>query len=315
MDVVKIITDAEKEINQYYQDLVENKILGWTCGFSRVDEMVGRIKRGKLYIVGGHSGTGKSYFLINMLEGLIREAKEYKNDEKYTIPKVAVFSTELSTSDYMIRHILLRMGYFQLDLELNRDIYPEKLTEFKKHKEQYFAERLMNPYLPMIIGSTMTYEDIMEKIEGMEVKPDIVMLDYIQELSVTVNGRVLIEENEIMPVLSARFSRLAKETGIAFVYFSQVNNYSLAEDSKKVKTAPFSNGKQLNQTADVSLLLNREKVNNVYSPLMDIEIFKARHGRCGRVGCEIQDGFGLKQLTKDEAEKLADKFHQMHGYE
>lgn len=308
MDYIKEnIQQQDKNLNKYYEDLKSNKIFGWTCGFKGIDGMVGRIKEASLWVIGAYTGVGKSFTLLNMIEGLLKECAYYVDQEdRYKIPKVVIFSTELTTEAYMVRHIFMRLGAFKLNLENSRD--PHKIEEFKSEKDKYFEERYLNPYLPLIIGEVRTYEEIIEHLNNLDFKPDIVYIDYIQDLTVSVNGKLLVQEEDVMPVLSANFSRLAKNSGTAFVYFSQVNNYTVSLDSKTSKLQPFSNGKQLAQTADVTLVLSRRKNEGEYCPVLEMDVYKARDGRSGRIGCLIKEGYQLEELSKEEAEHKVNKF-------
>ena len=71
-----------------------------------------------------------------------------------------------------------------------------------------------------------------------------------------------------MPTLAMMFQNLPKKYKIPVVVVSQVNNYAVSLDSKKETLAPFQNGRDLNQAAQVSIVLKREKVDNTLLPTL-----------------------------------------------
>ena len=275
--------------------IIDGKLDGWTSGFSKLDDSVGRILPGQLWAIGGYNGTGKSYFILNMIEGMLTEWEKLKNDKDYQPPKVAVFSTELSTEDYILRHVLMRMQIYMSHVQNYRmTVGQEVIDELTRYNE----ERILNPDSLKIYGNISSFSQIEKEVKRIKDTVNIIFVDYVQELS--VNDKY--DEKETMPILARKFKTLAMENNLAIVLVSQLNIYAMGKDYHvtSAQVPAFSNGKQLNSTASVSLILNRVKEEGILQKELNVHIMKARSGVLGVLPFEILDGYNLKYINKNQ---------------
>lgn len=277
-----------KSLVQRMKDIKDGVDYGWTTGFPLLDDHVGRLEAGQMWVVGGYTGTGKSYFLLNLVDGMLKEWKTKKQDDKYDPPKVAIFSTELSAEDYVLRHVLMRGMRYNLDLKKYRATIPDKVIQ---ELENYYQERFLNPDSLRIFGGIESYEQLEERFKSLVGNVNVVIVDYIQELS--IDGKY--EEKDIMPILARKFKSLAMNYGVAVILISQMNLYSMGRDHdiSKTQIPAFSFGKQLNAAAHTSIVLTRDKVDGKLEKKLNVNIMKARSGNLGTVALEILDGYKL----------------------
>ena len=296
----------EQQLKERHDLLESGELIGFTTGITQLDYIVGRMKPGSIWTVGGYSGSGKSYFVLNMIEGMIQEAIANLDNEKYKRPRVVIYSTELSESEYIDRHIYMRLGEYRTALENFRN--QTTIAKLRHLTDDYVEERLSVPFLPEVIGNIRTIDEIQKHFNSLSTPPDIIFVDYVQELTVKYQGKELVLEQDTMPHISAQLLKLAKQNNTCVVAVSQVNNNMANADFAINKQSPFSYGKQLNQASDTSLILTRRRVGGQYSPILECFTVKSRNGDYGVLGLEILRGFKLVPLDTETYKSKISKF-------
>ena len=290
--------DYSEQIREIKNDILDMEAgikRGWTYGFRDIDNRVGRMRKGQLIMLGGYSGTGKSAFILNMTDKIIQEWRDME-DERFESPRIAIFSTELTRKAYIYRHLLLRMGIYQLQLEQSPKIYSER---FYEEADKWQEERILNPELLRVFGNISTYEEIVAQLsflkEAGEKLPNIVFIDYVQELS----ANKMYDAKDTMPYLAKGLRGMAVEYDCVVVAVSQINNYGMESGNNPVKTQlmPFTFGKEMANASHTALLLRREKENGELSKTLQVHIVKAREGMTGQVELVILDGYSLHEIS------------------
>lgn len=251
--------------------------LGWTTGFPHLDKATGKLRKGQLWVIGGYTGAGKSYVVLNMIEGMLRS----KNP-----PRIGICSTELGEADYAYRHCCLRVGCYPLDMEQHPDKWSDNVR----------AEAIKYAGIPnlYIKGNVYDFKDIQKAI--VKKRCDVVFVDYVQDL--VVKGKY--DTKEIMPIIAKEMKRLAMENDCCIVLVSQINNSAVRGEGKSVGLLPFSYGKEMNQAAHVAVLLEREfDIDGNIKKTLIIKIVKARDGYCANAKYTIEPGYNLMPW-KDE---------------
>ena len=114
----------------------------------------------------GYPGTGKSFFAINLVEGIIGAAEP---------PRVAVFSTELSKIDYLKRLTLLRAGVHDLAFKKDPKTYAERV---KQNLESIQYDPRFEDGTVRIFGNVKDIEEIeaaMQALSQLEQLPQIIV--------------------------------------------------------------------------------------------------------------------------------------------
>ncbi len=282
-DYTKII----KTILRDFHDLAEGKVKGYTSGLEEVDKMVGRMDKGQLWTIGGYTGTGKSFFIFNMIEGML---------EKENAPKVIVFSTELDNIQYVKRHLFMRAGLWKVEFDSSPKSH---IKEMEKISQSYLEERIFSPESLNIEGDIFSLEQIDESLREFdeETSPVVVFIDYVQELS--VNGKY--DEKDTMPEIALRLKNMAKQHNCIIIAISQVNQGDAKTDMSSTQRMPFSYGKQLNQASHVQIVLNRKREGGELLKVLEVTILKARDGLTGTLNYEILKGYNLSFTSQDHA--------------
>lgn len=283
------ISPKRKDIRDYVSNVIDEKTIGYELYFENVQDMTGKIEKGHIWIIGGFSGTGKSYFTLNLVEGILGAM---------TPPKVGIFSTELSQKDYIKRLLFLRAGVYELAFIKNPKYYQEKIQDNLTAIEN--DPRFEEDYL-LIWGDIATIEEIEDRLAALkkiDKVPEVIVIDWVQQLS--VDG--VYAEKDAMPVVAKRIKKLTIDFGCAVIVVSQVNNYANNKDYKmdSSQTAPFSFGKELNQMADVAIMLQRQRVSGKQSKHLACRVTKARHGSTGIASFEVESGFRIKEISTQD---------------
>ena len=294
-DIIKksAIAGAYDTVAKYLNNVRDGVIVGHTSGFTELDQLAGRIGSGQIWTFGGATGIGKSYFVLNMIDRIVC------NNLK---PSIAVFSTELSREEYIIRLLFKRCGIWRGAFENNPKKYYDSLQkELNTLTEKYY----MNSDIFKIYGNIAFIEQIEKVLSESKVKPSLVFIDYVQELQ--VEG--LFRDAEVMLTVAQKLKQMSALYGITFIVMSQVNLYSqgIGYNAGARHTAPLSFGKHLNHVSHTVGILSRDKNEGKVSNLMKMSIYKARGGRGGDLFYEIGNGFQIKNVTQERAVELQDE--------
>lgn len=280
-------------IRNRIKDIESGVIKGITTGLQGLDQYTGRIEKGQVWIAGGYTGTGKSYLVLNMIEGILAESETLGH-----IPKIAVFTTELSEDDYIYRHCLMRLhmykGNFEWEISSNKpktENDPDYEYLMQVELEKY--DKLIETNVINIYGDITKLEQISQLMTSKtkDNSPDIIFIDYIQELS--AEGKY--DAKDTMPIIGKKLKELALKWKTAIVAISQVNNYAMSSDNNPNKTqlAPFTFGKELVNAAHCALLITRDKKEGELASDLGIYILKARNGVLRKLNYEIKSGYNL----------------------
>jgi len=195
-----------EDIDKIYKDFQQTTIDTISTGYPSFDTMLNEQKgwmRKGLYSVMGLSGYGKSIFLTNFARS------SFQNNQK-----VLYISTEMTEPEINER--------FFKSLT-NKTTFQEAFLHIQKYKLKYegsFQVIKIDPY-------DATVNDIQNIIDKVEVKPDILYIDYADELlpDVKVNSEYDAQGN-----VYSRLKKLANENNIPVITATQTNRTAEAEN-------------------------------------------------------------------------------------
>lgn len=282
--------DNSIELQEKINNVLIKKKIGWTYGIDALDELAGRMETGQVITLGGFSGTGKSYFVLNMINGIRKEW--LKNlQEDYIPPNIVVFTTEMEQIAYEQRHICMNAGIYWNNYTKNPELHYDKI---QKSFDDYYANKFVEPNFLQIF-QVQSLEDIIQTLENITIKPNIVFIDHVQNLSVNKKS----DNKDTMPVIGNKVREVAKKFNIVLVVVSQVNISSLTKENnpKHSSVQPFSWGKELLQSSHTAIFLSRGMVNGVVEPTMQVGVIKCRDGNKGFFEMYVNDGFNLLPIN------------------
>lgn len=268
-------TESKAKLISELALIYEGKKLGYITGFKTIDEMVGSLQKGHFWVIGGYTSVGKSYWLINVLTGIL---------QNQTGLKIAVFSSEMRQEDYILRHVCVLNSIWEGSIENSSDKKQiiETITDGIKNYEDNFNGNDVDIY-----GNAYEFDFIKDKT--VENKYDIILVDYVNKLSY----KKIQTEDKAMPFLARNLDKLSKENNVAVIALSQLNVSSVSKDYSSEKVNPFSWGKNLFESCDVAILLEREKKDDELSNLLKMRLLKHRRRELKTSILKINAGYKL----------------------
>lgn len=271
-----------EQVESYIDNVKTGSLPGYTTGFDKIDRFAGRLEPGQVWIIGGSSGVGKSYFVLNMINNFL---------EAHPGLKTHIYSTELSDFEYLNRHTRMRAEMYKHTFQQNPAAYEEL---YKKALYDYGIWQAKTNYSLKVFGGISEFNEILTGVRTS--KPDVLVIDYLQEISY----KDLKHASDVMPVIASQLKSLALSMNMIVIAISQVSNKSQDKNYKNT-AAPFDYGKEFNRAAQTSILLERRNHNGILSRVLEANIIKARDGETGTVLFEIKPGYKLAELNREQA--------------
>jgi hypothetical protein len=262
---------------------------GLATGFRELDDILGGIRPGRFYVLGGVSSAGKTSFLVQLLDQIATESSA----------KIVLFSLEQEADELRLKSLARASGVSINKLERKRGAEGQITAEewAKVHEEASLTsgwrERIT------ILDARLRTERLVSIAEGMaEPGRDLVIaVDYLQllkpEKSDGSNVRGDLEETII------QLSRLARSAKCAVVALSSLSRASAKEienDPNSATMTAFKESGMVEYSADVAMMLTEEGVadrrESDYKETglvasakrrIRLDVLKNRMGRTGRV--------------------------------
>lgn len=239
-------------------------------GIKPLDVITGGLRRGNVSILGAEPSTGKTAFALNIVTNAIKSKK-----------KVLFFSLEMSSEQLMERLIsaAATIDYTHIG---NRDLDIGELSRFKE-----VAKRLTGGGLLYIIDTTYSVEQMAECV--MELKPDLVVVDFLQFCRTREQKNNTADKIEY---IVSEFKRLAKlpYCSCHIMLLSQPSRSALTE---KQSMFAMKGSSAIEQGGDVIFLLDRPAVRDstFAQEQANVKVGKNKFGRTGNVDLYFEGRF------------------------
>jgi len=226
-----------------------------------VNKIAWGIHKQKLTIVGARTGNCKSAFALNL--GF---------DAALSGHKTIFISLEMSPSDIIERLFIYNQ------LINNKDLLTGK---FPRYQNQWniFLERIasVNFMISDLIGRTTL--EVTELLDGLAQKPDIVIIDHLQEIrsSERDKKKTIDEYLDFMRALAIQYN-------FALIICSQVNRLSQEEKDKAPQLHHLKQSGAIEEKADMVYLLHwpykygHKDINH-----FEVNLAKNRNGMTGHI--------------------------------
>jgi len=245
--------------NRLFEELSNGqKVPVIKTGLPTLDNLSKGLRPGFLWAVGASSGTGKSFFVLNLILQALKQQK-----------KVALFSLEMSQDVNFLRMLGMRSNRSALDLAdgFNDDSVNEG---FGWLADQKF----------WIYDNQMTCPEIYERTRRLDSKQnlDLVVIDYLQLISGP--GSLYETMSEAVGVAN----RIAKVCKCAVVLVSQLSNETIKAGEKSAIPG-YKGAGDIVAGVDLGLILERPKNQDgeVLTQELNVKIIKNRHNPSGNV--------------------------------
>lgn len=269
------------EINQVSQVIhalnqnIDTGYPGLYPGYEILRRTIRKMAPGHLWVAGAYTSVGKSAWLVDLICRLYRQGADN--------PGIAVFSTEMSCEQYLLRA-----------LSNHTSIPSWVITENKCKPEQ--TARLIQAQVWLSKCNLYLYDRIY-KIEDIErtarmlkeARLDVLCIDYIQNL--WGEGTIYDRMSRLAPILQY----LAKDLQITIIALSQVSN-QFQREKGSCGVFGYKGAGEIAASADLGIELERDK--NIPERMI-FKVSKNRHGKTSEGVLEYVNNFTRFEEVKE----------------
>lgn len=202
MDKEEDDNDSIEFICQELLSFLEDESTGFNFGIDFLDDVIGGLFKGELTTIAARSGVGKTALALQIMLNAINQKK-----------KVLFISREMSNIQIFMRNITKKTGIDMKKLKyknLNEEDWKNILSTIKMFNKDN---------LLYINDKISTISEIKCRIR--QLKPDLVIVDYLQLLSVESNMQN--REREVVS-LSRELKNITLDFEIPLIQLSQLND-------------------------------------------------------------------------------------------
>ncbi len=217
---------------------------GLGTGLTRLDRLIGGLKRGKVYVLAGATSIGKTSMAENISFAVARSGA-----------RAAFFSLEMTTEDVIQREIARLTGIDSSKINNGR------LSETEM--DQVVQSRSALAALPLHIDDTSTLG-----VAGMRARArrlqraqglDLVVIDYLQLMGDGNRPRGMQRYEEIGQMTRTIKTGLAKDLGVPVILLSQLSRQVDTREDHRPHLSDLRESGSIEQDADVVMFLYREE--------------------------------------------------------
>lgn len=215
------------------------KDLGIPTLLRALDYVLGGLKRGKVYVIAGRPGMGKSALAMQCAEAAAINGSP-----------AAVFSLEMGTAE-----IAARMLSGRTSITVS-DMYSGAMRDEAMQRVMQSADVLSK--LPMVLcDKAFSIEEIRRSVRSAHVRTPLglVVVDYLQ--LVKSSQRFGNREQEVSHI-SRELKLIAQEFDVPVIAVSQLNRMAEGRTGKRPMLSDLRESGSIEQDADVVILLYRE---------------------------------------------------------
>ena len=257
------LAEAFREINHQQFSI-------YATGLSDLDSLTGGLNKTDLIIVAARASMGKTWLACYLANYVVTN---------YQLP-VVFFSAEMSG-----KHLAKRFLALHTEIDSSRLI---KNIIYESEYETLVEGITKLKEMPLEINDTpassLTPSKIRSELRRITSKYDgklgLVVLDYVQKLG----NREASNRAQVIGAISGQLKDIAKEFSIPFVVLAQINRGTETRNDKRPVLADIKDSGDLEQDADLVMLLYRDDYynsNSSESNVMEINVAKNRNGATG----------------------------------
>ena len=269
---LKEIADDHFNDFEAWLDAESPSIRGLSTGIATLDMAIDGLEKGKLYLVGGRPGMGKTQLALTIARNVARAGRT-----------PAVFSLEMSGESLLERLVLERAGVDRFDLRM-----PKDRAQHETALRDAYADV---GELPIRVDSTsgIKTETAMLRImalQARQVPVDLLIFDYIDLAGDRADTEEIRQHN-----VAKALRHIARTTNVPVLAMVQLNRQVESRPDRRPKLSDLRYSGGLEQTADVVLLLFRHEYywplhSDDFDPrlvnVLDVIIAKNRDGAPGQ---------------------------------
>lgn len=212
-------------------------------GFASLDQLIGGLRKGALYILAARPGMGKSAFAFNIAQRIT---------SLYEIPS-AIFSLEMSKEEVSTR-FLSTFALIDSKKLTTGNLSPQEWDLIEERATKFFSSAI---YIDD--AAAVTPGEMLSRCRDFrlrEPKLGLVIVDYLQLMS-SSRQRQDNRQQEISDI-SRNLKILARELDLPVIALSQLSRASEARTNKRPMLSDLRDSGAIEQDADVVLFLYRD---------------------------------------------------------
>jgi len=229
-----------------------------------LNEYIGGLRPGALYVVGARPAAGKT---IIGLQLAVRLAKE---------GTVAVASLEMSESDLQKR-LISQLGDVHMSALMNGELSQRDWEAVARVRDTLTKAPI---FVDDRSGMNITQIKAFARSTARKGKLAGVVVDYLQLLTSRDSSK---PRHEVVAEFSRELKIMARELDVPVIALSQLNRGSEARTSKTPLLSDLRESGAIEQDADVVMLLARDAASKSKRDLLEVTVAKNRHGRTGKL--------------------------------
>jgi len=281
---IEISHDAEiNQVSAAIHNLNQNIEKGYPglppC-YDLLARTIRKVSPGHLWVAGGYTSTGKTALLVDFICRMYRHGLDN--------PGIAVFSTEMSCEQYLLRMLSNHTGIPTWSITENK-MYPDQAEKLVK-AQIFFSKRNLYLYDRLYKIEDIERTARMLKERGL----DIIAIDYLQNM--WGDGNIYERMSRLAPVLQS----LAKDLQITIIALSQVSNQFQRDRGLSGGVFGFKGAGEIAASADLGIELERDPQNK---ERMIFKVSKNRHGRTSEGVLQYVNGFTRLEEVAEGDEK------------
>ena len=269
MDANSDQEDTQKDINEslmgvmaHVESIFNGDLIGQSTGLKDLDAMLGGLFGGKLYIIGGRPGSGKTVLGINMV------LQAMKDDTA-----AQVYTMEMSHQEITLRMICALSGLnTRAKLDMQDHDWALLTTGFTMLKDK-----------PLKIddsgGYGISYLKNNIRTHAAKHAKSVYMVDYLQLMKTTNDNR----EAGIAEI-SRELKTLAQEIDRPILLLVQLNRGLESRPDKRPVSSDIRESGSIEQDADVIIMAYRDEMYNENSEFKGVAELLVRKHRDGETG-------------------------------
>ena len=256
---VRCVTMEQALLDFYGRHQTKKEYLTW--GLDKLNDRL-YVEEGDLVVLGGYSSAGKTLLAIQFAWHLAGRCGK----------KVGFYSLETGTKKLEDRLIAYAM---RLDFA---KIKRSELDEADYEALAIASGRLTEPRLEWVEASGMTVGDI--RAHALSRTYQVIFIDYLQLAQPPAGWRGT--DYERVSAISIALHQLSQSTGITVVALSQLSRADkTGNDTKAPTMASFRGSGQIEQDADVAMLLYKEE--DLPNSRRVLHVAKNKEGETGKI--------------------------------
>jgi len=245
--LTKDIGPVAKENLKTLQDSEnDSDVIGITTGYDKLNKITQGFKGGEMIIVAARPSVGKTALCLNFAQRIATRAKK----------AVAIFSLEMSKEQLFNR--LVSMSSTVNCKEINSGRI-RNASDYAKVMQGFKEIEGCKIYIDDT--SSIKLNDIIAKSTKLAAhEPDlgVIIIDYLGLIQIASKGKAIDNRQEEVRRISLALKALARDLNIPIIVVSQLSRAVEARDSKRPMMSDLRDSGNIEQDADIVMLLYRE---------------------------------------------------------